>query len=477
MEGIITLDRVGTEALQGPPVSEPIIPESEEVRRYATQQTTLHDRLLLRAIELADLPTEQQLLEKTARLVGGVCVAEACNGEAPPLTLMEAVQRAEAGDIEARKLVKSNVLTDYIERAYKSGHVIRVVLTANQANKLMQHGQTMEEVATNSLRHINHPALIKRGRIEAHNGTRQQFCYETGLLKDNAILTRSTVLDDISREEAKKLGYFTETMSCADQLLTVEEGEIVLYSAFVAGADSPDDERFDLDAIVASSAEFGIDYSGLSSNEILARPALIPKRLLPNGILTVVEKYDKHAPGDNRFFGRIHNGPQDYKQHMVECRRREEEAEVRVEKVVSQLLAASKDFRVPTDATKLLDELNDLQLKVAITSDTSIDANVLGAKARQYVEAARHHIAHGNKEALLYAQHMIVATGASNSCPTGGSTASGVEDVDSLNQEDNLSSKLEDCDFISKECPKCGEKNVFTKCRNGKYYGSCGCVG
>lgn len=31
------------------------------------------------------------------------------------------------------------------------------------------------------------------------------------------------------------------------------------------------------------------------------------------------------------------------------------------------------------------------------------------------------------------------------------------------------SDKLEDCEFISKSCPKCGDKNVVTVCKNGKY--------
>lgn len=467
-----TLDRVGTEAIQEPLVSDPIIPESEEVRRYRLQQESLGP--MLTAIEIAALPSEQELREKTARLIGRVGMTEVSVETEPPLTLMEAAQRAEAGDEEARKLVKNNVFTDWIERTYKSGHVIRVVLTVDQCNRLMQHGQTIEDVNINALEHLKHPALKKRGEIEAHNGIRQQFCYEQGLLKNNAILTRSTVLDEVSKAEAEKLGYFTATMSCADQLLTDEDGEIVLYSAFVAGADSPDGERFDFDAIVASSAEFGIDYRGLSSNEILSRPALIPKRLLPNGILTVVEKYDDHAPGDNRFFGRVNEGPRDYQAHMLECDRREREADARVEKVVNQLLAASSTFKTPTDATGLLHELNDLQLKAAITYDTSIDSNVLGAEAQPYVEQARYYYQTGDEAAMLHAQYLALTKGKSYSCPTDRDAA---DESQLAENESEKSTSLKDCEFISKECPKCGEKNVHTVVRKGKYYGACGCVG
>lgn len=49
--------------------------------------------------------------------------------------------------------------------------------------------------------------------------------------------------------------------------------------------------------------------------------------------------------------------------------------------------------------------------------------------------------------------------------------------VDLLNPQDvyggkggsRKSDKLEDCEFISKSCPKCGDKNVVTVCKNGKY--------
>lgn len=35
--------------------------------------------------------------------------------------------------------------------------------------------------------------------------------------------------------------------------------------------------------------------------------------------------------------------------------------------------------------------------------------------------------------------------------------------------------KAGDCEFISKECPKCHKKDVKTVAKDGKYYGSCGC--
>lgn len=49
-------------------------------------------------------------------------------------------------------------------------------------------------------------------------------------------------------------------------------------------------------------------------------------------------------------------------------------------------------------------------------------------------------------------------------------------DLFSRIEKDEKSEKLEDCEFVSKECPKCGTKDVKTVCKDGKFTGECGCV-
>lgn len=449
MEGTITLDWVGTEGfLQSfvssggvPELEEhlPPIPESEEVRKYAEHvaQQGQHTEAIL----VSDLEAEQDLREKTEKLIGRVCVAEASKEAPAPMTLKEAAQRAKKGNEQARELVEANVGTDYMERTYKTKNVIRVVLATDEFGNLMQHGQTIEDVNINTLAHLKNNALRKRGEIEAHNAVRQQHCYETGALKDNAILTWSTVFDEIAREEAEELGYFTENMSCAVQLITEEDGEVVLYSAFVAGSDSADGERFDLDAIVAAAAELGLDYSGMSSNEILSQPGLIPKALLPDGILTVVEKYDQHIPGDQeRFFGRIHHDSRDYRAHMLECQRREKQVSHHVKQVARSIIEASDTFMRPTDATELLDRLNDKVLKKNIVYDTTIESNVLGNVARQFVEEARLHAEAGNEEATRQAQAKVEQYGRSSSCPKDSASSAEVNPSNDGSQPENSES-------------------------------------
>ena len=111
--------------------------------------------------------------------------------------------------------------------------------------------------------------------------------------------------------------------------------------------------------------------------------------------------------------------------------------------------------------------------------DTTIDARVFGAEAAFRIEHARYLIAEGDMR-----QASIVAAAAqkvarSSSCPGGAKAANqALERPDDLSgDKTNKSEEVKDCDFISKECPKCHAKNVKTVVKKGKYYGACGCGG
>jgi hypothetical protein len=437
------------------------------VELSATEAAAFQD--LEARFEAPQLPYEAEVDFRTQRLLGKAAMRDTIEAEfgKNTVTLAEALGRAAKGDKEAYNLVYANVVTDYLERAYKSGHVIRVELGKDVNGKLLQHGQTMDEVFVNSIRHLKNRTLIERARIEARNGQRIQYYYEKGLLKDNYLVMHSRVPDTITPAEAKKLGFFTETMSCAIQTVTEENGKVVVYSAFVGGADEQG-KRFDGEAIKHSAATRGIDYSGLTADEILARPELVAKRDAPLGVLHFVKRYDEPT---GRFFGRIHNGQKIYQAHLLECQRREKNAQKLIIQVVEQLILEAPRLNNPTAATRRLDVLNDQLLKMAIVSDESIDSNVLGSQVMDHVDKARAHYKSGNYSAMEYELRIAQAEGRSTSCPTGE-----IEDAENSERNKN-NSTTEDCDFISKECPKCKAKNVYTKCRNGKYYGACGCVG
>jgi hypothetical protein len=458
MGNVSTLERVDIEGLVDFTASE------------AAVFGDLNAKLETERFDQPELPFEQEVARRTEKLLGRIALvgtSEAKQLQEATVTLAEALQRARKGDKEAYKLVYNNVATDYLERTYKSGHVIRIELGKDKKGQLLQHGQTMDEVFINSLQHLKNRALLERAKIEAHNGQRIQHYYERGLLKDNFLVMHSRVPDTITPAEAKKLGFFTETMSCAIQVVTEEDGKVVVYSAFVAGADEGG-ERFDGTVVAYSAASRGSNYYGLNADEVLATPELVAKVQAPKGVLTFVEKYDEPT---GRFFGRKHTGPKDYEGHLKECQRREERAKELITSVVDKLISEAPELKSPTTATKRLDQLNDQLLKKVILCDKSIDSNVLGAKVSGNVKRARQHFDRGDYAAMEYELRIAQTFGRSNSCPTGADEKENTE-----LQEDSKSTN-EDCDFISKECPKCGAKNVYTKCRNGKYYGSCGCVG
>jgi hypothetical protein len=147
--------------------------------------------------------------------------------------------------------------------------------------------------------------------------------------------------------------------------------------------------------------------------------------------------------------------------------------------------------QTPTEAIVELARLNDKLLKDRIIYDERIDANVLGVEAAYRVNHGRHlnrelksmpaEVQQQNLQIMKdidLLQKEINNKGVSNSCPGGANSKGSSDSTGGLNDnESNSDSKetVEDCEFVSKECPSCGKKDVVTTCKNGKYYGACGC--
>jgi hypothetical protein len=442
-------------------------------------------------LELNQLAIDEDLRRRTNTLIGHVLLLNSVTvesvNEQPPEhihSLASAIERAKVGEQEALELVRTNVATDYFERAYKYGFVSEVPLTRDEQGNIMQHGQSLHDVHVNSLRYITDEKLRNRAKIEALNSLRDQHLSESGMLQDYARVTFSLVHDELTEEEAEEVGFFVGTRSVSIQLLTEDmDGELVMQTAFVAGREHAKSESFDKESIASFAETMGVSYAGASSETILARPLLIHKSLLPDGVLSVVEQYDQAASeltGRQKFFGRDNEkqaDTEDYLIKMQENAAQTKRMESEINTVVAQLLQLNKPS--PLQATDKLAQLNDAMLKARIITDETIDASVLGSQAAYYVEHARHYTRLGQFDHpdVARLQQSINRVGASSSCPSSGGKSSmsegsmlGLESV-----EDSEDTTPEDCDFISKECPKCGEKNVKTSCRNGVYYGACGC--
>ncbi len=421
---------------------------------------------------------EQELRQQTRALVASVALGGAV--EVRPVEtpdLMTAIKIAEHNS-EALEMVKTNVKTDYIERSYKSGHTTSVQLNAENGN-LGQHGQSMISVNANSLRFLKDDMLRSRARIETHNAIRQQRYFESGLLEDYTMVTFSLVPDSIQANEAKNLGFFTESMSLAIQAVSSSEDGVRLSSAFVAGADDSK-KRFDIGAVKQVAKKFGVDFDDKNTEQILATPLMIHNSMLQDGVIDIVQLYDQAASnitGQPRFYGRAGEKSHNYQEHKQECASREKNAEKVTARTTAKLIVAANKIKTPEDATRMLDNLNDAELKLNIAQDKSIDANVLGSHVVSAVNHARRAFQYGDHQNLARLNSLIAERGNSRSCPTGApkSDPSELDANGFFGEEQQDDSAPEDCDFVSKECPKCHAKNVPTKCRNGVYIGDCGC--
>ncbi len=452
-------------------------------------------------VEASSFENDIILQKRATCLIGGIAlesVVEVGNSEFDietniPVNLAEALELARGGDKQAEKMIRTNVTTDYLERAYKSGFVSEVKLQRRADGELVQYGQKIEDVHINSLLHIDNEKMKERAKIEALNSVRDKYYANNGLLTENARVVFSMVHQEMDEEEASKVGFFTHTRSISIQLMTEKEGEIIVQSAFVAGRESLSDPAFDKLAIVNMASKLGIDYEGQTTEEILGRPLLISKKLLPNLVSSIVEMFDESASevtGTQKFFGLdsdIKKTSSDYVEKESKSKQIAFEMQLDIEKVVDKL--KQSNAKSPTEATSKLAEYNEELLKQRIISDKTIDARVLGTKTAYYVNHARHLINSDiitnqqMQREIAILQNRINNTGISSSCPGGADSKKDKNIGDSSdllngfsdNEAEPDNTKPEDCEFVSKECPKCGAKDVKTECKNGVYYGACGC--
>jgi hypothetical protein len=391
------------------------------------------------------------------------------------MTLLEALHRAHEGDTEARRLVEMNVRTDVIERTIKAGHIMKVNLAVNERGQVVQHGQTAEDIQANSLRYAAQSwQMLERTQAETRNMFRIEELYRRGLLEDNYFVVISRAADNMTLEQAEAVGFFTRTMSCAIQTTTVEGQGLTTESAFVAGKAHAQADRHDARTVANLGAQLHIDLAGKTAAQLIDTPLLIPKRLMPGGVIDAARWYDDAA--GSTFFGEA-KPRQDYLEFLQQCQQREAELEPTVQTIVDELIAHAPAIHMPVEATERLGKLSGAHMLQRAVVDERIDGLVFGAESAAYLEAARYHAAHGDREQANAFLTRAQAADTSSSCPGAGK---GEQSADADGQEKDGKDEGGDCDFISKKCPLCGAKNVKTLIRKlpgGQKHisGSCGC--
>lgn len=453
----------------------------DEIPEWVMQETAQSEIV---AIDLSETAEDERTREAAKRFIGACLVGreteltvEQTPAHVQPIeSLHDAIQLAAEGNEQARKMVETNVKTDMIERTMKTGHVIEVNLNVDVAGKIQQHGQSMESVQANSLKMFagGNKMMFERAEAEAVNAFRIQEAYENGELEDYYLVAFSRPDDKASSEELKEAGFFVDNMSCAIQATTVKDGVLSTESAFVSGVKTKGGVRHDAQTLAGIGKELGVDFEGKNSTEALQTMVKIPKHMMPNGVIDLVEKWDAKVEveeGEEVFFGEA-KSKKDYLEYLDECYEREERFQPKVKEVTDRLIAKAPTLKHSTDrvdATEVLAELSEAAMVEQALGDADIDPNVFGAVAANHIIAARTHLERGEYEEAQNSMHEAKDTADSTSCP-GGSSKSASGEGQSSGEGD-----AGDCEFVSKECPKCKAKNVKTKVSKGKITGACGC--
>ncbi len=439
-----------------------------------------------RAILVTELPQEAMVRRRSDRFIqtaGSLALqnhvqVEYDRREVLPETemtsLMDAIHRAGWGDKEARQFIFNNVLTDMFERAIKAGLIMKAKLSIDQDGSTNQHGQTMQTTNYNALRFASaNKAIRGRSEAETRNNFRLESLRRQGLLKDNYFVVISRCADDIPFEDLADNGFFGETISCSIQATTDESGQSITESAFVAGVAKPGEEPHDEQTVINFGNALSLDFAGKSATEIIDLPFLVPKTMMPNGVIDLVQLYDICAGGT--FFGES-KPAQDYLDFVKFCQQREAEFKPMAEKITHQLISEAANILTPLAAIKRLHKLSEEQMVRRSIKDDTINPRVFGSEAASYIEQARIHVALGNTELADAALDKAIETAKSYSCPG----ALEQEKLDKAKEGENKVENNEEADskigtircikcrkYVAKEkvvkkehweCPKCNHK-------------------
>ena len=422
-------------------------------------------QLVPMVVEVPLLLQDELLRARASRFIGNIAVqaslaptvAAAESAEPPQFTnLLEALVAAKAGNETAVSLVRTNVATHLAETMFKVGPVQPVTQTLT-GEGIDQFGQSDLQVQANTLMYSdNDPVMQARTEAETRNAFRKQSFAAQGLLEDNYFVV-------ISRPEDKP-NFFTDTMSISLQLTSSDKQVISVESAFVAGKATPDSESKDEALVVQLGAYFGIDFADKTAAEIIDTPLLIPKSMLPNGVIDLVKICDQ--PGKT-FYGEA-KPIEDYNVHQAAHFAHQASFAPRVELVTNRLIAEALTIKDPIMATERLHKLSEAELVEVAVIDQKVNPLVLGEVAAKHVEMARLYIENGDVANVLSSTQAAKQTAKSSSCPT--SLRSTLNASDSNEESSDKSSGKKE----KMKCPFCGDPDQSgDPCSSHQYCNNC----
>lgn len=381
-------------------------------------------------------------------------------------SLLSAIRRAKEGDEQAKAMVAINVGSDFSERVIKAGEVTKYHLQKNEEGKFVQHGQLYSDIYANTLRLTDKNSKMRlRAEAEARNAKRIEYLEQKGILKDNYMIVFSLAPEDMTDEELEKVGFFTETKTMSIQATTAEDDDLSIESAFVAGVPKLGTKRSDLQTIIKLGLAFGVDYKGMTTTEILDTPLIIPKSQIKNGVIDLVELFDECNGGT--FFGEA-KSRLNYLDFRKFCDERRKSFADDTKIVSEQLINEADNLTSQVQATEKLAKLSETQMVKRAIKDKTINERVFGDVSAKFIEQAREYEVQGYFELALRAEKQAIRTADSGSCPSGIGRQSDIDDI-TINVNKS-SENQKDCEFVSKMCPVCKEKNAKTIVKKGVYY-------
>jgi hypothetical protein len=413
-------------------------------------------------LNVAELEGEQAIREQSMRFIGSVALGEGVVTEevrqAKSWTLQDAIQEAARGDSEARRMTEMNVRTDVVERTLKAGHIIEVPMEIGERGEVRQYGQSAAEIQANSLRFATADRRMRaRTEAETRNMFRIQEALDRGLLEEYNFVVFSRAADDMDESDMDKVGFFTDTMSCAIQSTSLEAGQMQVESAFVAGKTSLNSPRHDQATMAKVGVQLGVDLRRKTATELLDTPLLIHKSVMPEGVVDLVQLYDEAAGGT--FFGQ--DKPRiDYSDYRQQCAARERSFQPKIDLIVEELIDAAPTIVSPVHATKLLHKISEARMVEHAVLDTSIDPRVFGGVSAGHIVNARKFIELGQVDLALDEVSRAKSTAKSSSCPSG---VSGAEGSDGEGGEGSSGPGEDQFGSLQFNCPKCKRTNMRTR--------------
>lgn len=436
-------------------------------------------------IPVAELPEDELVrrrAERFARAIGSQVVQHEVAGSeyldrsrSHYPTLMHEIHAAAEGDELARAALAANAATEMTEITYKAGHRTQVTLEVDPDGYMVQHGQRLVDVYANALRLTPKGPMRRRVQAETVNGFRMMDVRRQRLLEDYAFVVFSRYPDNMTDEEAADAGFFADTKSCSVQTLREWDGKLVQETAFVAGVKERGADRHDTAALEGMGVEFGVSLGGKDATGMIATPLLIHRSLMPNGVVDLVRRYDRHAGGT--FFGTA-KPSEDYIGYLAKCRAREAQLEPRVQGIVADLIAEAATIRTPLDAFRRLHELSQQSMVDHAIGDTTIDPCVFGAEAAAHIEQARYWLARGDYSRFMQYRDSAQSTAQSSSCPAGISSKEvstyGADSAEGGTNAAESGSSTPGGERKRMTCPFCGDRNQYgDPCSPNQYCRNC----